>query len=180
MSNTNSTNKVLIGLDPGYDALGTLVTTTTALYPLLRLKEPLPKPYFTDEGDPAKMIDAIKLRISEGKKPAASLIKHLDRIRIHTEHLTAAYVELFDIYTTMTTVPKTTVERIKDAEYKAKESSARVMLTMMPNKMLRDFAGMQGVDTAEYILPDDCGALINATIGKMLTTTPSETSETSE
>jgi hypothetical protein len=122
------------------------------------LLKPMPQEELED------MAGAILQRIAEGKRPSSTLIKQLQRIDIHTKHLTAAYVALFNAYQGMLTAPSTLTDKLANA----KVSALHDMLVQMPDKMLRDFGSMQGASAYDYVLPDERDNLIKVIIDKMM------------
>ncbi len=151
----------VIDVQRACDLLTTLKVTSSALYVTLPVHEPLIE---HSQHDLETMAGDILQRIAEGKKPSATFIKELQRIDIHTKHLTAAYVALFNAYHAMLDTPRSLADKIVDAKSKA----LRDMLVMMPDKMLRDFAEMQGAPAYDYVLPGERGDLIKVIIDKMI------------
>ncbi len=97
------------------------------------------------------MVD-IQTRIESGKKPAQTLTKQLGRIALHVAQLQDALTELFTCYGRMTG-PHTRMSGSTKARM--------ALLSSMPVKMLKDYAGIYIPDeVGTYILPDDKTDLI--------------------
>ena len=108
----------------------------------------------------AAMIPLISEKIAQGTKPAGTLIKQLERIEQHREHLLDAYTELWRCYKAMTE-PQTRTSPIDKARSE--------MLSGIPDmKILRMMCTISlGEKADDFILPDDKAALIAATVAAM-------------
>jgi len=107
-----------------------------------------------------KMIPLINERITTERKPGATFEKELARIEHHRSQMRDAYVALFECYQRMVT-PATRTSPTDKAMVD--------MLTMMPDKMLRDFCTLHvGSDKAmSFVLPDERDELIDVTVAAM-------------
>ena len=115
----------------------------------------------------AKMIaDAIPFiseRIQSERKPGATFEKELNRIEIHRNQLSTAYMSLIESYLYASQPQKRTSNGAIAAT-----TAQREMLTSMPDKMLREFAKLYISDAAqEYLLPDEKDTMIAAVLAAM-------------
>ena len=102
----------------------------------------------------AAMAQHIAERISQERKPAATYTKVLQQIEEESTYLVELYVKLLETYQRATDVtPKTRTS--------PKDKAQMDMLSMMPDKMLREFTRLQlGEAVDEFILPDERDNLI--------------------
>lgn len=109
------------------------------------------------------MVDMINNRLASGEKPAATFTKQLERIEHHKEQLIDAYKELWACYGRLIEPQKRTSPI---------DTTRKAMLEGIPDmKLLRQMCALHlTVDkAADYILPDDKGKMIQATVEAMKT-----------
>lgn len=106
------------------------------------------------------MVDMVNTRLASGEKPAATFTKQLERIEHHKEQLIDAYREIWACYGRLIE-PQRRTSPI--------DATRRAMLEAIPDmKMLRAMCALHLHDAAaEYVLPDDKGKLILATVEAM-------------